>query len=538
MTSSRRVCGASFGESVWQDIEFGLRRLWKNPGYTAVAVLTLALGVGASTAIYSVVNTILLNPVPGPQPERVVQIAEEQYTQGNFKEQNNKPFFVGVSPAVLQALLAQHDFFSELAWFDSTTLERKTPDFAEMTQGAIVSSNYFKVWHIQPLLGRTFTADEAVRLDKDDLPVNNSVIILSYAGWQKLFGGDPNAIGKRVEMSARHFTVIGVMPAWFQPEGGIYQMFWLPDEPARVPPDSMRLPNTRVVARLRPETTQGQAQALLDTVAARLMKDYPGDVRFGYGLEWRKRPHGLAFWIRPLRDGFFGNSWTGADDLQRTLFGLSGAMLFVLLIVCANIGNLTLARTEKRQHELAVRASIGAGRGRLMRQLLTECLLLAGLGGLAGIVVSIWGMKLLLLLVPASMPRFRPVELDGHALACALIISAAAGLLFGLVPAWRAGRTALSEALKQAGTGATVGGGRSRYRSGLVVAEVALAVVLLAGAGLIGAAVQLGAIGKLTARALHLPVQLYDPDENYKKESGRWFGTDIPEQEAPIPQAP
>jgi predicted permease len=485
MQSIREECratrGASFGETTLQDVRFGLRMLRKNPGFTAVAVLTLALGVGATTAIFSVVNTVLLNPVPGPQPERVVQIAERIYTHGNFQEEKEKPFFVGVSPPEFDALLAGREFFSDLAWYDSVWTDRKTEDFVSQTRGSMVSGDFFKIWRIQPILGRTFAPDEATPVSEDDIPVKDSVIVLSYSLWQTLFGGDQAVIGRTIEMSARHFTVIGVMLAWFQPEGA-YPMFWFPAEPLRLPPTTMRLGNTRVVARLRPDSSTQQAQAMLDTVAGRLMKDHEGDVRFGYGVDWRKRPQGLGFWIRPLRAEFDGSY--GTEDFRRTLYGLLGAIVFVLLIVCANIANLMLARTERRQHELAIRAAIGAGRARLMRQLLTESLLLACLGGLGGAAVTVWGMKLLLSMVPPGMPRLQPVAVDGHVLACALLVSIATGLLFGLMPAWRAGRTQLGEALKQAGTGATVGAGRSRYRSALVVAEVALAVVLLAGAGL------------------------------------------------------
>jgi len=473
--------GASFGETTLQDVRFGLRMLGKNPGFTAVAVLTLALGVGASTAIYSVVNSVLLNPIPGLQPERVVQIAERIYINGNFQEEKNKPFFVGVSPPELEALLAGQDFFSDLAWYDSLWLERKTEDFVSQMRGSMVSRDFFRIWQIQPILGRTFAPDEVTPVNEDRIPVKDSVIVLSYSLWQSLFGGDRDVIGKTLEMSARHFTIIGVMPAYFQPEGG-YPMFWLAAEPLRLPPTTMSVGNTRVVARLRPGSSLEQAQAMLDIVAARLMKDHEGDVRFGYGREWRKRPQGLGFWIRPLRGEFQGSY--GSEDLRRTLYGLLGAIAFVLLIVCANIANLMLARTEKRQHELAIRAAIGASRLRLMRQLLTESLLLACLGGLGGAAVAVWGMKLLLALVPLSMPRLKPVELDGHVLASALLVAIATGLLFGLMPAWRGGRTRLGEALKQAGTGATAGMARSRYRSALVVAEVALAVVLMAGAGL------------------------------------------------------
>jgi predicted permease len=477
----RRIMGLNFGESVLRDIQFGLRSLSKNPGFAAVSVLTLALGVGGTTAIYSVVNTIVLNPVPGPQPDRLVQIAEQTYTQGLFRDQNNKPTLYGVTPPVVDALVAEREFFTNLVWIDSVNLERKTEDFTESMNGVLVPANFFALWGVQPFLGRTFAPDEAVPLNDNKFPVSDSVIVLSYSMWQTRFGADRKIVGTTIEMSGRHFTVIGVMPIWFQPEGA-FPMIWLPAQLWHDPPNGMGLSNTRIVARLLPNTSLKQAQAKLDTLTARLTKDHEGDVRFGYGRDWRQRPHGLQIAARPLRFQFQGSY--GAEDLQQTLFSLLGAISFVLLIVCANIANLTLARTERRQHEMAIRASMGAGRGRLMRQLLTECLLLSCLGGLGGVAVSYWGMKLLVSLVPASMPRLKPVEVDVHALAYTLLIAIGTGLLFGMAPALRAGRTQLGEALKQAGLGATAGTRRSHYRSALVVAEVALAVVLMAGAGL------------------------------------------------------
>jgi predicted permease len=467
------------------DLRFALRQLLRNRGYTAVVVATLALGIGASTAIYSVVNNVLLNPLPGPASDRLVQFSEHQYRAGGFRESNGKPMFNGVSPPVLEALDANKDFFGDLAWADSVGLERRTEDFIEEEYGHLVSPNFFTLWNVPPLLGRTFTRDEAVPLDENQKPAQDSVIVLSYAWWQSLLGGERGVLGRTIEMSGRHFTIIGVMPPHFRfPWGGT--KYWLPAEPIRLPPGWMIAPNAQVFARLKPETSLEQTEAMLGTLAKRLSND--PSLEKTYAREWKRLPAGLGFWVRPARVQFTDHR----DDLQRTLYGLLAAIGFVLLIVCANVANLTLARTEKRQQEFAVRAALGAGKRRLIRQLLTESLVLAGLGGVAGVAVALLGVQLLAGLVPESMPRLKPIQLDGAALGFTLLVSLATGLAFGCAPALQAGRTRLNEALKQSGAQATTGLSRRRLRGALVVVELAMALILLTGAGLmIGSVVRL-----------------------------------------------
>jgi putative ABC transport system permease protein len=511
MQSVREDCrearGANLGETVWQDIRFGGRMLLKNPGFTLIAMLTLGLGVGVSTAIYSVVNTVLLNPLPGAEANRLVGVGQRVYYNG-AKERE----FGGVTPPALALLLANQDLFADLAWYQHVDLERKTEDSLEDISGTIVSPNFFRIWGISPSLGRTFALDEAGPVNEAGIPERDAVIILSHSLWQSLLGGDPGVIGRTVELSGRHFTVVGVMPPYFQFPTGGYTKFWVPAEPVRLPPGWPASPSASVLGRLKPGVTMRQAQAKLEVVAERLEADAAPNRTFDQEQNRRKR---MGFSVWPLASQFVD------DDLRRTLFSLLGAIGFFLLISCANIANLTLARTELRRQELAVRAALGAGQRRLARQVLTESLLLAVLGGLAGLCLVPLVMRLLVSLISEYQSRLRPVHIDGQALGFALLVCLAAGVAFGLAPAFAAGRTRLSETLKQAGNSASAGVGRSRYRGKLVVLEVALTLVLLAGAGLMIQSV---------VRSLHVKpgfdpenlmyVKVFLPWERYEHEAG------------------
>jgi putative ABC transport system permease protein len=457
----------------WKDVRFALRQLRGSPGFTTVAIVTLALGIGGSTAIYSVLNNVVLNPVPGPEPDRLLQIAERTYIA-----RDDSYHFFGVSPPVLEGLRANQDFFAEFAFYDHRHMERQTEDFVESVQCTFVSPNFFKLWDVAPILGRTFAEDEAVPLDVYEQPAKDSVIVLKHSWWKSFFDGDREVLGKTIELSGRHFTVIGVMPEYFGFPWGRAE-FWVPTEDLRVERDILVSANTRVLARLKPGTTEGQAQAMLDTVAQQVTQNYANT--YGYPDDWSRRPGGLELRARPLRHEFQDGGM--GENLRQTLFGLLAAIGFVLLIVCANVATLTLARGERRQQEFAVRTALGAGRTRLMRQVLTESVLLGCLGGLGGLIVTHWSIQILITLAK-EMPRLRPVEVDLHVLGVAFLLSLATGVVFGLVPTWRASTASLGDAVKQAGTMATAGIWRSRYRDALVVVQVALALVLLAGAGL------------------------------------------------------
>ena len=287
------------------DFKFAIRQLLKNPGFTAVAVLTLALGIGANTAIFSVANSTLLNPVPGPEPERLMQIAEQN------NEQRQSGFFVGVGPPVLQALRENQECFSDLVWADiAIPFARKTGDFTERVQGSRASSDFFGFWNSRPILGRTFARDEAVPIGKDGMPIADSAIVITYAFWKSHFGGDAEVIGRSIELSGRRFTVVGVMPSHFGfPWGG--DKFWLPAEDPHVKPDLVETPNYKVFARLKPGVSEQHAQAMLDVLTQRLRREYPEGTpptksersRYGYGAMFIQK-EGWNIRIRPLREIF------------------------------------------------------------------------------------------------------------------------------------------------------------------------------------------------------------------------------------------
>jgi predicted permease len=465
----RSVCG----EQALQDLRYALRQLRKAPGFTTVVVLTLALGIGATTAVYSVVNAVVLNPVPGREAERMVQIGQDIYL-GTSKT----PSPGSTAPPVVEALTARAEAFAGVAWADQMNVDRKGGDFLESFHGAAVSANFFTLFEVAPLLGRTPVADDAAPRDMMGRVTADGVMVLSHAGWQKMFGGDAQVLGRPIDVSGQRFTVVGVMPRWFQfPRPGT--LFWIPSRTIQLPPNHARAPNTDFYARLKPGATIAEMRPMLATIARQLSED-PAT-----GWEWKRIDAltGLRLWIRPLSEVLQDNTHhRGADDLRRTLIGLLAAIGFVLLIVCANVANLMLARTERRQHELAIRAALGAGQGRLTRQLLTESVLLAVLGGLGGLLVTHWGMNLLLAL--NTMPRLRPVEIDGQVLGITLGISLLVALAFGLAPAWRGARPRVNETLAQGSAMATSGAAGRRYRGALVVVQVALSVVLLTGAAL------------------------------------------------------
>ncbi|HXG68904.1 MAG TPA: ABC transporter permease [Blastocatellia bacterium] len=438
-------------ETLAQDIRYGVRTLVKNPGFTIVAVIALALGIGANSAIFTVVNGVILRPLPYEDPEELVLVWETRPARNIMR---------GVfSPADFLDTRNQNQVFEDMAAFNGANITRTDGGEPERVRGNRVSHGFFSILGIQPALGRAF-------LPEDEKFGNHRVVILSHGYWQRRFAGDPDVIGKTLTLNSQPHTVIGILPAgfrfvWDSEEADM----WLPlafaeDKLAR---GSRYLP---VIARLKPGVSREQAQAEMDALAASLEQQYP-DSNAGRGV-----------FVASMHEEIVG-------DIRLALYVLLAAVAFVLLIACANVANLLLARAAGRQREVALRLALGASRFRLVRQFLTESVLLSMFSGALGLVLALWGLDFLKAVSPGDIPRLNEIGLDFRALGFTLGISLLTGLLFGIAPALQASNLDLNEALKEGGRSATVGFRRQRLRSLFVVAEVALALVLLIGAGLL-----------------------------------------------------
>src|SRR5262245_26242396 len=430
-----------------QDLRFGLRMLLKNPGFTLIAVITLALGIGANTAIFSVVNAVLLRQLPYADPERLVVLWERQRDIG--QESPSYPNFLDWQ--------AQSQSFERMAMarFDSVNLVGGgEPERLICRQ---VSANFFSTLGARPQLGRAFTPEE-------DRAGANPVVVISHSLWQRRFGADAEIIGKPLTLSDKPFTVIGVLPPGFQ--------FYIPVDvfvsinlmiPERLKQERGEHGGITAVARLKPGVTQEQASAEMENIAVNLERQYP------------KTNTTNRVFMRSIREDQVGS-------LKSSLLLLFGAAGFVLLIACANVANLLLARAAARQKEMALLAAVGATRSRALRQLLTESLLLAAAGGSLGLLLAAWGKSMLMSQIAGNLPWINELPLDGAVLLFAVSASLLTGVVFGLFPAARLSQPKLTEALKEGNRGA--GGARATMRGGVVVAEVALALLLLVGAGL------------------------------------------------------
>jgi predicted permease len=436
--------------SLPQDIRYALRTMRKAPGFTAVAILTLALGIGANTAIFSIVNALLLKPLPYPDADRLVMVWQDLRARGG-------PATEWTGPANHFDLKTQTQIFSGVTTIRGWNASLADGSVPEALSGEQTTYEYFDVLGVRPALGRTFRPS-------DDVPNARRVVMLSHALWARRFGSDPAAVGRVVSINGEPHEIIGVMPDAFRPALAPNANVWRPLRwnPVNAP---RALAISHTVARLQPGVSLEAARSALSLLAKRLEHDYP-ETNTGNGLN-----------PEPLQEVSVGGR-------RLALLVLLGAVGFVLLIACVNLANLLLARGSARARELAVRRALGADRARIVRQLLTESVLLGMTGGAVGVLCGVWGMSALKALAPAGTPRMDEVTIDLRVLVFAAILAAATGLLFGLVPAWQASSDRLASTLKD-GLRTTAGTGGARARRVLIVAELALALVLLVGSGLL-----------------------------------------------------
>jgi putative ABC transport system permease protein len=441
-----------------QDVRYGMRMLLKNPAVTLIAVITLALGIGANTAIFSVVNAIILRPLPYDSPDRVVSLWENTPNYGRWR----------VAPANYFDWKKQNTTFTELAAFGASSATLTGGGEPEQLLGTRASAGYFAVLGVEPTVGRTFLSEEYE-------PGKGQVVILGHDFWQRRFGGDRSIVNKTITLDNVSYTVVGVMPrgiypAWPATAGRIlfdeqHQQFWVPQSFSAQFASLRTAHVLGVIGRLKPGVTLEQATADMNTIAARLAQEHAQNK--GAGIIVNQ----------------FMNELVG--DVRPALFTLLVAVGLVLLIACANIAGLLLAQHAARSKEIAIRAALGAGRFRLLRQFFIEGLLLSLLGSVAGLALATFGVRVLIKFIPATIPRLDQVQLDWRVLGFTLFLSLLTCFVFALVPAWHASKPDLQTTLEQSGRTSAPGASRLRFRQALVVLQVSMAVMLVIGAGLL-----------------------------------------------------
>jgi putative ABC transport system permease protein len=437
-------------ETFWQDLRFGFRQLLAKPGFTAIAVLSLALGIGANTAIFSLVDAVLLRPLPFRDPDRLVMVWEDASKIGFPR---NTP-----APANYADWKAQNQVFEDMAAINWRTYNLTDEGEPEKVEAQGVTANLFHLLGVKPELGRVFTQEE-------DKPDGNKVALISHGLWQRRFGGDPALVGKEILLDGQKHTVIGVAPPGFQFLSKETSL-WVPMAFSPQELTNRGGHYLTVVARMKPGVELQEARADIAAITQRINRDYPTP-----GFE-------LGSVVISLREQLAGG-------VRPALITLLVAVGFVLLIACANIANLLLSRGAARYREIALRAALGAGRNRIVRQLLTESILLAVAGGVSGLLFAWSSFSFLKQIIPGGMALNAGVRIDARVFGFTLLLSLLTGIIFGLAPALQAAKVDLNEALKQGGGRAGTGVGHRRLRSAMVVIEVALALVLLVGAGLL-----------------------------------------------------
>ncbi|HLL72974.1 MAG TPA: ABC transporter permease, partial [Pyrinomonadaceae bacterium] len=444
--------------NLWQDVRYGTRTLLKSPGFTFVALTALALGIGANTAIFSVVNAVLLRSLPYRDSGQLMIVWERNRTTDG---RNNV-----ASPANFLDWREQSNSFQEMGAFYDAAFNLTGEGSPEEIPAQVTTGNLLTMIGTEPALGRVYTKDEAE-------PGRDDVVVISYGLWQRRFGGAPDIVNKRISLNGEGVTVLGVMPQgfkWFMKENsrtGKAAEIWTPTkfEATLSTPNAGRGRYISVAGRLKPGVTPVQAQTEMDAIASRLEQQHP---RFNTNMGVR---------IVPVRDQLAG-------EIKTALYVLLGAVGFVLLIACANVANLMLARAASRQSEFAIRTALGAGRGRMIRQLLTESVLLSAVGGGLGLLIALWGVDALVALSPPNLLGTESIGISLPVLGFTFAVSLLTGVVFGLAPALEATRLNLNESLKETGKSNMSSRRSRRLSSGFVIAQVALALVLLIGSTL------------------------------------------------------